>query len=346
MKIVHIIDSLGRGGAETILVGVVNGLSEHENIIITLKPINDFKEQYIGAKIISLYCTPLWKIPIAIFRLKKYLRAIKPDIIHSHLFWSSIVAKLAVAKTDKLFYTNHCIQSFAAFSNRILLVLEKITYSNRFTLISVSKTVEEDYFKYINVTGKHHVLYNFVDDQYFAVKRKEIGINSLKALAVGRLSAQKNYLYLLDAINKAKFDIQMDIFGEGIEYETLKNRILMYNLKNVNLNGVHPNIYIVLSEYNLFIMSSIYEGLPVSLLEAMAAGLPLLLSDIPVLREVAEDAALYFDLNNSDSLTTILQDIHMGKISLTDLALKSKKRALEIAGKSEYLEKLTLIYIS
>lgn len=346
MKIVHIIDSLGRGGAETILVGVVNGLSEHENIIITLKPVNEFKGQYIGAKIISLNCTPLWKIPLAIFRLKKYLRAIKPDIIHSHLYWSSIVAKLAVSKAEKLFYTNHSIQSFAAFRNWLLIVLERITYKSRFILISVSKTVEIDYFIHINVTGKHFILYNFVEDQFFAIYKKEGVVNSLKAVSVGRLSAEKNYLYLLEAIRKTDFKFQMDIFGDGSEYEALKSKIVEYNLKDVHLKGRYPNISEVLPRYNCFIMSSIFEGLPVSVLEAMAAGLPLLLSDIPVLREVAEDAAIYFDLNNSDSLTTILQDIHQGKINLTDLATKAKNRALKIARKSEYLAKLTLIYNS
>jgi glycosyltransferase involved in cell wall biosynthesis len=346
MKIVHITESLGRGGAETLLVGVVNGLPNDEHFIITLSPENAFKNTVVNATIISLHCKPLWKLPVAILRLRRALRKIKPDVVHAHLFWSTIVAKFAVNKNKhRFFYTNHAVQSYGAFTSKYLIFLEKFTYRKWHTLISVSAAVEKDYCKYIKVTGPHFVLYNFVEDIYFNVPKATVQASPVKGVAVGRLALQKNYPYLLDAVKHAGMPLTVDIYGVGPEKEMLQQKILADDIKNVQLKYLHPKIYEVLPQYNFFVMSSIFEGQPVSVLEAMAVGLPVVLADIPELKEVAGDAGIYFSLSDTANLTHILKDIATGKINLQPYAQKSINRAAAIAKKADYLQRLTAIYM-
>ena len=88
--ILHIIDNLGRGGAETMLVTVIKHLPEYNNIIVTLKPENEF---YNDLEHDGLYClnmhSPL-QAPIAALKLRRIIKENNVSIVHSHLFWSSV----------------------------------------------------------------------------------------------------------------------------------------------------------------------------------------------------------------------------------------------------------------
>ncbi len=74
------------------------------------------------------------------------------------------------------------------------------------------------------------------------------------------------------------------------------------------------------------------------------AGLPALVSDIPVFREVIGDAALYFDLNDEDSLTNTLRNIVNGTVSLNGLSAAGRKQALRIAHPEHYIKSLLSVY--
>ena len=344
MHFVHIIDSLGRGGAETLLVGIVNGLPQHRHTIVLLYDTNEFKNEINQAEVVSLDCPHLRQIPVAVIRLKKILRKLKPDIIHSHLYWSNFVARMAVKKGIPYFYSNHAVQSYAAFKNKKLVWLERFAYRKWHHLISVSHTVEDDYCRFIRVTGPHDVLYNFVEDRFFNTVKKQLPTGHWKGVAVGRLATQKNYPYLLEGVRRAGCPVKVDIYGIGPELESLQQLITAGSNDKVELKLLHSRISDIINDYHFFIMSSIFEGQPVSLLEAMAAGLPVLLSDIPVLREVAGNAGLYFSLDDPGNLAKLLEDISSGKIDLEPYKLLSAERAAAIAKKENYLLNLLALY--
>ena len=116
------------------------------------------------------------------------------------------------------------------------------------------------------------------------------------------------------------------------------------NKLNIRLCGLQKDMHTVLPSYDAFVMSSFYEGQPLSLLEAMASGLPSFLADIPVLREVTGDDAVYFDIHDPLSFGTQIRQALEGKVDLAGLAAASHKRVNEFAHRRQYLEKLNAIY--
>ncbi len=343
VRILHVIDTLGRGGAETLLVGVVNGLVQHEHCIVTLYDINEFEAELANKRIISLGCKGKISLLAAICKLRKIINDFSPEIVHSHLYWSSVIARIACPPKIKLFYSNHCIQSFEAFKNKWLVRIEQLTLKNRHTLISVSKAVEDDYKKFVRVKGKHVILYNYVEDAFFQKEPKTFDKANIRCIAIGRMAHQKNYNYLISHFPVSE-QISLEIYGKDDAGKSLFNLIHESGNPNIFYKGVSKNMKGDIRGYDLFVMSSLYEGQPVSVLEAMASRLPVLLSDIPVMREAGADAALYFDIQDGKALIKLLTSIKDGIIDIQAHSEKCYLRATEIARKGLYLKKLMDIY--
>jgi glycosyltransferase involved in cell wall biosynthesis len=241
--------------------------------------------------------------------------------------------------------TIHAISSLASYQiNRMTLYMEKLTYKKRHHIIAVSNEVLKDFDKWVHLKGASSVLYNFIDDIFFtAAPKTEFSSDKLRLVAVGNLRYQKNYPYILRAFRSMPASVSLDVYGDGALRDELQLDIDKYKL-NIRLCGTQNNMHEVISKYDAFLMSSFYEGQPVALLEAMASGLPVFLSDIPVLHEVAKDNAVYFDLNNPHDLVNKIKQALNRNIDLSSLARHAHSRSQAIAGKSAHINKLNEIY--
>ncbi|HYC40315.1 MAG TPA: glycosyltransferase, partial [Chitinophagaceae bacterium] len=209
-----------------------------------------------------------------------------------------------------------------------------------------SREVLRDFDEQVGLKGRSTVLYNFVDENFFAPEPKqEFSRGALRMVAVGNLREQKNYFYLLEAFQHLPQAVSLDIYGEGPLRPAMEEFIVRNNLA-VRLCGLSDRLHLLLRDYDLFVMSSLYEGQPLALLEAMASGLPALLSDIPVLREVAGNDALYFDISDPQSFCARVKELMEGKGSLSQLARGLHRRAREFAHQHQYFERLNRLYDS
>src|SRR5690606_17908609 len=108
----------------------------------------------------------------------------------------------------------------------------------------------------------------------------------IKLVAVGNLKEAKNYFYLLEIFNQLKgLHITLDIYGIGYQKKELMDYIQKNEL-DVQLCGLKSIDPSVLQQYDYFIQASLHEGFGISVIEAMACGIPVILSDIPVFREI------------------------------------------------------------
>jgi glycosyltransferase involved in cell wall biosynthesis len=207
-----------------------------------------------------------------------------------------------------LISTLHSLYSKDAFEKNIISVwAERLLLKNRYALVAVSRYVLEDYLHYVPFKGKTFVLYNFLPDSFFQ-KHKRLKSGELKCVAIGNLKEAKNYPFLLDIFKELKGSgISLDVYGEGLLRNQLQDQIHREGLQ-VKLCGETNSISDVLSQYDLFIQASSHEGFGISVIEAMAASLPVYVSDIPVFREITGNFAFFFSLSSPNSAAQNLKD--------------------------------------
>ena len=347
--IIHIIYNLGRGGAETMLVQVLKELKEYRNIVIILFNENHFKEELECEKLICLHLKSILSFPMAVFTLKKIIKKEKPDLVHSHLIWPTMMARLATPKNIPLITTIHTsVATSLDYKRWYIRFLDKATYRFRKSIILVvSKVAYQEYFSILKLKSyQSHVLPTFVNVERF--KNASSGLHHpgpvFKVVAVGALSAQKNFSFLLNAFAiLSDKNIELHIYGKGDRQELLQNQIEETGA-NVVLKGQVGSIEEILPQYDLYVMSSLFEGFSLSVLEAMAMRIPLLLSNIASFKEQCEDGALYFDLDKPSDFAEKLLQLKNDNELRTSLAENAFERVINNFTLSHHLQKLRAIY--
>jgi glycosyltransferase involved in cell wall biosynthesis len=338
-KLLHFIFNLSRGGAETMMVRVIKELPEYEHVVVTLFPGNNFGEELQCKKWICLNINSLLALPLAFFKFKKLVKAEKPDIVHTHLFWPTFIARFAVPKKIPLITTIHAfIATSGEYKHWYIRFLDKLSYKFRKSIIIVvAKGALEEYFSFLHLKPyKAYALYTFVDIERFNIDRIPAEKNNatFKLVAVGALRLQKNYPYIINAMALVKDkNIELDIYGTGNLQEALQQQIDATGAK-VFLKGQVKNIEEIIPQYDLFVMSSTYEGFSLGVLEAMAMRMPLLLSDIVSFKEQCENNAWYFSL----------EDVQDAAAQIEALSKADKKILLEKAesGRQRAINNFTL----
>lgn len=347
MKIVHVIDSLRVGGTENQFLALLPELArDHEIVLVTL---DDRDRTGLGELPVSRRYSLAFSGPRSLLRcalkLRKIIAAEKPDLVRSQLYWSSIIARLATPKAVPLIFSIHSTMSADGYvKNRAALWLERLTYRPRHRLLSVSRHALEDFDRHVDLKGPADVLTNFVRPEFLIQESKRrLFKPPFRLVAVGNLKPVKNFAVIIDALRELSTEIQLSIYGEGSERRALENRIAGSGV-NVRLMGAANELWNVLPRYDLFVMPSLYEGCPNAAIEAMAVGRPLLLSDIPVMHEVSQGNALFFDPNDPRSLIHVLRRVENGEVDLQAMADRGREIVRTHHLKADYLKRLNAIY--
>jgi glycosyltransferase involved in cell wall biosynthesis len=287
-----------------------------------------------------------------ILRLLRQLRKIitdnKIDIIHTHLNPADFYVNMVRPKNIPQVHTLHIAYTTDLETRRTLKYLErKLFFDKEYcNLIFLSEFNKKDFLANVKFKGQSFVVPNFVDDAYFQHHPKRFAgtaEKALKLIAVGNFRVQKNYFYLLDIFKLLiSHNIQLDIYGGGNleKYQA----VIDENRLNVTLKGQVTNVNDVIAGYDLFIMSSTNEGFPLSVFEAMAAGVPVMLTDIAPLTEIVQDNALYFKLDDAEGAAAQIIAVHQNKIDINEMAVKAKVHAEKTVRREIYIKKLLGIY--
>ncbi|RYG18404.1 MAG: glycosyltransferase [Chitinophagaceae bacterium] len=288
------------------LVQVIKKLHGYRNIVVALERTNHFENELECDEYICLDKPGFLSLPAAVIALRKLVKDRNIDLVHSHLPLSNFVARLGVPASVPLVTTIHnSIATSGDYKKWFIRFLDRTTYRFRpSTMIFVSQNAQSDYFSVLKMKDTQGVLlYNFVDiSLYPENKSYDPGEPDFKMVCVAALSRQKNLGFLIEGLGSIKDQaVSLDIFGKGELQSELQDAIERNNAV-VTLKGQVKNINQLLPHYQLYVMSSLFEGFSLSVLEAMAAGLPLLLSDIPSFREQCGNNAIYFDLADRKDL--------------------------------------------
>lgn len=187
-----------------------------------------------------------------------------------------------IFKKTKLLYWSH--SSFkATTSNKFRVFNEHFSAVFSNLVISLTK-VDELNYKKETLARKVVQIYNPIDKQLENINTT-YNAKSKKIISVGRLTHQKNFESLVDVakiVLEKHTDYSWHIFGSGEDKEKIESKIKKYNLEErLCLMGQCNNLYDIYNEYSMMVMTSLYEGFPMTLLEGMAFKLPLVSFDIP-----------------------------------------------------------------
>ncbi|HBZ20100.1 MAG TPA: glycosyl transferase [Bacteroidales bacterium] len=289
MKIIQIIYSLVPGGAERFVVDLSNEMAQHNEVILyTLRDDsledNSYYIPYLSPKVRynNLKISPGFK-PGLIPRFLKILLEEKPDVVHCHLnlvnylFFSSLILKNKI----RFIYTLHN-SAETEVNSETERKIRRFFFKHKFFIpIAISgetKKSYQSYYKLIDVDviyngrkfeGKSP-LFNEVKKEIVSYKPDN---ETLVFCHVSRYDAiQKNQEMLVSAFNKLKgegYNIILLIIGSGFEKV---NSLLNMAKDHIHFLGVKSNVNDYLYSSDAFCLSSHFEGMPISLIEAFACG--------------------------------------------------------------------------
>ncbi|MGT2932809.1 glycosyltransferase family 1 protein [Streptococcus catagoni] len=297
MKILHIYTSLDGGGVERFLLNYYKHMNRKDfefDIVVPGSDIGilerDFEE--LGAKIFHVSLFRDHKIEhlqemIKIFKEGNY------DIVHTHGYKSILGLIFAFIFGIKVRII-HSHMAFEKEKNFMKIKRQFVTlFSKLLSNVRWSCGIDAGnwlYGKNSYKNGYFQVIHNAIDSDDFLFNekirmkcRQNLGISDETFLVgnVARLSEQKNQKFLIETflLLKNNPNIKLIIVGKGELEKELKSLVREYDLNNIIFLGARNDVSELLMAFDLFVLPSFYEGLPVSLIEAQASGLKSLSSD-------------------------------------------------------------------
>ncbi len=261
--------------------------SRREGYSKYIKRLKDFFSEHDEYKIVHMHTSSLTNVePLRI--AKKH--SVELRILHAHS--SNIMGKFA------------CI-------HKIFHKINKVTinrYCNK--KIACSKEASEWMF---GTTSGVEMFSNAVDSKLFiydegnrAEIRREFGISNSSVVlgCVGRFSHPKNHMKMIDifsAFHKKDKESRLLLVGDGDLREQIEERVTVHNLENaVVFAGVRKDCFRFYSAFDVLVMPSLYEGLPVTLVEAQASNIPCIVSDTITRQVDFEGKIKYVSLDSDD----------------------------------------------
>lgn len=251
-----------------------------------------------------------------ILRLAKFFRRSRPDVLHTHSLDPMLYAGIAamLARVPVRIHTQHNTW-LADYSWKERL---KYRVAQRFfdVIVAVSTQTDREVARYGVPRSRRRVILNGIDFAEYAdfepgTATVEPPVDEAVGLTlgtVGRLAPEKGIHRLLDAFSVLRSrspKLRLNIVGDGPERGRLERRAVELGLgDSVTFAGYRSDVRACLADFDLFVLPSITEGIPLALLEAMAAGLPLVASSVGGVPEVVrnESSGLLVPADDVDAL--------------------------------------------
>ncbi len=332
-KIIHIVESWG-SGVFSFIVDLVNKTHEEYEIIILHGKREETFENYedyfpkdvklVHIKNFTRSISPLKDIK-AFLEIRKIIKNEKPDIVHLHSSKAGFLGRFAVnTKKIKVLYNPHgfafLARDISKSKSKLFMIAEKIAAKRNCTIICCSNGEYEEALKF---TKNTICINNGIDIDALQeisndIKEKKIDFNNLKICTVGRTSAQKNPK-LFNDIAASLPEYKFTWIGGGKEDELLTS-------SNITVTGwlsTKEDALKILNENDIFILTSLWEGLPLSLLEAMYFKKICIVSDCIGNRDVIRNGENGFICKNKEEFVETIKRIKDADLkAIKDTALK------------------------
>ncbi len=316
----HLIHRFDIGGLERVMVNCINAMQDenYEHVVIALTEVGNFSK-HLNPHVKTYQLNKKSGKDLAShWRLFKLLRQIKPDVLHTYNLAAieyHPIAKLAGVKGNIHAEHGREVNDPLGLNKKHNILRQVIApFINSF--VAVSSDIEEWLLKVVNINAnKVKLIRNGIDTKKFGGKKQES--NSQRFIHIARFNPVKDQQSLIQAFailvkenNYSSKQVNLTLVGDGELTNELK---LLASDKQLNdfvtFTGARNDIPELLLQADVFVLSSIAEGIPMTVLEAMAASLPIISTDVGGLSELVENGVtgLLVGKQNATALAKAMQ---------------------------------------
>ena len=316
-RVLHVIDSLHLGGAQEVVLNLATcGSARYRHEVATLHGQGIYWDRLREAGVPVHSLSPHKYFPLYLATLPALLLAKRPHILHCHLIPSNILAKPLGALLGVPLLINHDHTNDPhRIDNKLLLTLDKSTNRLAHHIIAVAGACRDFLVQHESIPQEKITLVpNAIDLRRFSpgtvtrhAARISLGLpQDVPVIAgVGRLNSQKNFSLFLEiaALLAPKFpEARFLLAGEGPEVSMLREKARALGLADrVVFAGYVADTRRAYVAADVLLMPSRFEGLPMTLLESMAMGLPVVASKLDGIAEVIADGREGFLVDAGDA---------------------------------------------
>lgn len=372
MKVIHTISQFRMGGAQTLLLDISKELNDRgvKTEIVCFSDSNDLRDKTAHLphfKIIpsSVELSTFRKNKFRLSAARQFFSSFKPNIIHSHLFKAELITRAINFKKAK--YFSHCHDNMPPFQNLSLKTFfnkELLTqyYEKRCIIDWYRKLGGNNFIAISNDTYNYfksslpkdlenvNLLYNAIDYHRFLQEKETTNIQKeIRLVSIGSLVEKKNQIFLVEVVKYLKENgvaVKLDILGDGPNRNKIEKRIAAANLQQeITLHGNVNKVEQYLWNSDVYVHAATSEPFGLVLIEAMAAGLPVVTLDGKGNRDLIEEGRNGFMIFTDDveKFSQKIQLLSNDQSVYQQMSKEAKKYARQYDIK-EYVDRLLELY--
>lgn len=320
-NILYILSNLKEDGGQTVVCTLLKELNNEQykvKLLVMDLPVENKLTNLLEKNNIEFeFCSvgsakgiyKLYRVYKMVKWINERVTAFSADIVHVHLeilyswLW-------ALKYKRKIIFTVHsAAQRYDTITSILFKLLKK---KELISVTCVSKTTANQFEKTFKVSNVK-VIYNPVDLEHFQRKSSREEKNEIIFVNVARFHPVKNHKLLIDAwdiLIRELTNIKLILIGDGAERIQIQRMIEQKELiASVELLGEINDVAPILRNADVFVLSSLSEALPVSVIEAMAVGLPIISTNVGGLQELVTDNGILVESNNVLQLMEAMKEL-------------------------------------
>ena len=322
MKIVQVIPELKLAGAEIMCENLSYELKKlgHEVIVASLyntrTSITERLERS-GIKVEFLGKKRGFDLSM-IFKIKRVLKKEKADAVHTHLHVSKYVIPAAIMAGVK--HRVHTVHNIAEKENgKFARKLNKFFFKRfNLRLVALSELIRESITKEYKINSDRiPVIFNGIDLSKCIPKNDYSTSGNFKILHIGRFSEQKNHEGLIKAFelfHKKYPDSELWLIGDGEKRQETELYVANSGLNGyVEFLGLQSNVYQYLENADMFTLPSNYEGVPMTLIEAMGTGLPIVATAVGGVPDMLDESCAILTNVDSNEIADAFERLYLSE---------------------------------
>ena len=376
-RILYVIDSMGKGGAETQLLKTLARLplDRFEAFIVLSREPGASYEQLaalpIVQEIIVLHDTsrfnsqaqrgrfPILSLVQKAFRLAGIIKSVQPAIIHSWLWYSNLLCGIvrqfsltpSGGKPSCPLIVSQRGDYYARYGRSRLWLTEKIIYRHADVLLTNSDRIRDD-LRHRYPDKRIQAIRNLLDLPNLRSRSPSDTPPLWHIVSVGRLTAEKGHQYLIEALHllNTKYNRQnftATILGDGALQTDLAQLVNRYHLSDrIQMPGFCEDIFSMLSTAHLFVLPSLHESSPNALIEAMGVGLPCIASNVGGVLDLIDhqENGLLIPPRASGALAEAINDLLTNQELAVYLGRNARRKIEEMFDSNRSIQQLEAVY--